>query len=151
MNAYNSTKEVKAKKREDIKEWRKKNPEKLKEQKKRNYYKYQERAKQRSAEWYYKNKDRSRNAALQRKYGISLEDFDQLRKDQNYSCFLCNTHEEERKQSLVVDHNHNTGQARRLLCTSCNVGIGMLKDSPDLLRKAAEYLENKGDYSSWQT
>jgi hypothetical protein len=42
--------------------------------------------------------------------------------------------------TLGVDHNHKTGVIRGLLCKTCNVGIGYLKDSPLLLMAAADYL-----------
>mgnify|MGYP001576209901 CR=1 FL=1 len=44
-------------------------------------------------------------------------------------------------KTLHIDHNHTTGAVRGLLCTQCNVGVGMLKDSPAVLRAAANYLE----------
>lgn len=44
---------------------------------------------------------------------------------------------------LAVDHDHETRRVRGLLCHACNAGIGKLRDSPDLLRKAIDYLERK--------
>ena len=46
---------------------------------------------------------------------------------------------------LVIDHNHKTGKVRGLLCGSCNTGIGLLKDSPDVLDAAIEYLQHQID------
>jgi hypothetical protein len=46
---------------------------------------------------------------------------------------------------LNVDHNHETGQIRGLLCSRCNTGLGLLGDNPDLLRRAAAYLEEYAD------
>ena len=40
-----------------------------------------------------------------------------------------------------LDHDHSTGKVRGILCQNCNVAIGLLRDNPDLLRAAAEYLE----------
>jgi hypothetical protein len=142
MSAYNSSKEVTDKKREDIKQWRQNNKEKVKEQKKRHYEKYPERIKQRSKDWYHNNKDRYRNGAMLRKYGITLDEYNSLREQQSYKCALCGKHEDENHQGLVVDHSHVTGKVRKLLCTSCNVGLGMFQDSPELLEKAAEYLRS---------
>lgn len=42
------------------------------------------------------------------------------------------------------DHNHRTGQFRGWLCHQCNVALGLLQDSPELLRKAANYVESRG-------
>lgn len=51
-------------------------------------------------------------------------------------CAICN----ERPERLVIDHDHETGEVRALLCAKCNAGIGLLGDSPDLLTAAADYL-----------
>ncbi len=42
---------------------------------------------------------------------------------------------------LVVDHSHETDRVRGLLCSPCNLALGMVKDSPDVLRQLASYLE----------
>ena len=44
-------------------------------------------------------------------------------------------------KKLAVDHCHKTGVIRRLLCADCNTGLGLFKDRPELLRRAATYLE----------
>ncbi|WP_308345211.1 endonuclease VII domain-containing protein [Streptomyces sp. ISL-94] len=46
-----------------------------------------------------------------------------------------------RAPAVHVDHCHSTGRVRGVLCLNCNVGIGLLKDNPDCMRRAAEYLE----------
>jgi hypothetical protein len=46
------------------------------------------------------------------------------------------------RQSLPVDHDHETGAIRGILCIDCNRALGMFRDDPRLLRKAAKYLEN---------
>ena len=84
----------------------------------------------------------TRQAKHLKRYGLTSEQIDEMKKT---GCELCGTTE-----NLHVDHNHNTGNVRGILCTNCNRGIGHLKDSPDLLRKAATYLESKGNYSKWQ-
>lgn len=60
---------------------------------------------------------------------------------QNYCCDICGKHEDECKTTLHVDHNHVTGIVRGLLCTTCNMGIGKLKDSIEMLLKAIDYLK----------
>jgi hypothetical protein len=88
-----------------------------------------------------------RNEYILRTYGITQAEFDALKLMQNNTCALCGGVEpgkarNEKQREWCVDHNHVTGAIRGLLCMQCNAGIGNLKDSPDLLRKAACYVEN---------
>ena len=76
-----------------------------------------------------------RKYALRQKYGLSLEEYDTMMHKQNGACAICGSN-----GRLHVDHNHDTGKVRGLLCMDCNTGIGKLQDSADLLKKAAEYL-----------
>lgn len=77
-----------------------------------------------------------------KKYGITDEQYQSKRLEQNYSCALCLKHETDNHQSkaLAVDHDHATGQIRDLLCRECNIALGYFKDDPDLILKAYEYL-----------
>jgi hypothetical protein len=80
---------------------------------------------------------------LRAKYGLSVADFNRMVADQNGRCAICETVPKQSQESpsgLVVDHNHETGAVRGLLCPSCNVGIGFLGDSPARLVSAAVYL-----------
>jgi hypothetical protein len=52
-------------------------------------------------------------------------------------CMICRV-----KEKLVVDHDHDTGRVRGLLCHGCNLGLGKFKDSTELVQKAADYLAN---------
>ena len=54
-------------------------------------------------------------------------------------CWICE--KPPRARQLAVDHDHDTGEIRGLLCTNCNLALGNFKDSPERLRKAIEYLE----------
>jgi len=82
---------------------------------------------------------------LQRKYGITIHDYGKMLVAQNGKCAICGSEEagnrEGQPKAFAVDHDHKTGKIRGLLCESCNQGIGKLKDDPDILRKAADYLE----------
>lgn len=60
--------------------------------------------------------------------------------EQDGKCYLCGGID---FRNLAVDHNHKTGKVRRLLCSSCNTGLGKFKDDPDLLTKAAVYLKQE--------
>ena len=74
-------------------------------------------------------------------YGIDDWSYNVLLENQDYRCLICMDHIDDLKTALAVDHNHKTGTIRGLLCLNCNVGISNLKDSPAILRLAAEYLE----------
>lgn len=86
------------------------------------------------------------NAYYVRNYGISLETYLDIAEKQNFVCAICgkenfamrNTH----SGGLLVDHDHNTGEVRGLLCHNCNRALGLLKDNPEYLRKAINYLES---------
>lgn len=69
-------------------------------------------------------------------YGISEEQRQQMLKQQNERCAICGL-----KRPLDVDHNHDTGVVRQLLCRKCNQGLGLFNENPALLSKAAAYLE----------
>jgi len=88
-----------------------------------------------------KNPHRQRIRILAQ-YGLTEEGFDELLKSQNGVCAICGKSRSEMKSNLVVDHDHKTGKVRGLLCVQCNTSLGNLKDNTDLLKKAAEYLEN---------
>jgi len=82
---------------------------------------------------------------LKRKYGLTLADYDQMFADQDGRCGICGTQDPggpNRCSRFAVDHNHETGKVRALLCAHCNKGLGLFKDDPDLLRDATDYLEN---------
>jgi hypothetical protein len=80
---------------------------------------------------------------LQRKYGITLEDYDRMLKEQGGVCAICRSDDvgNDRAARWHVDHCHNSNKVRGLLCHRCNMGIGYFKDDPARLRAAAEYLE----------
>jgi hypothetical protein len=86
-----------------------------------------------------------RNQNLKKKFGITSDQYDEMHSRQSGVCLICSQPEtsmrKDRLRKLSVDHDHATGKIRGLLCSECNIGIGKFKDSPDLLRKAASYLE----------
>lgn len=77
---------------------------------------------------------------LRNKYGITEADYDLTLDRQGGGCAICGRRECATKKALAVDHDHVTGKVRGILCGSCNRALGLMKDSPDLLAKAAEYL-----------
>lgn len=76
-----------------------------------------------------------------RRYKITVEEYDRISESQNGCCAICGT--ELNGRNVRIDHNHKTGEIRGLLCTSCNSGIGLLKDSSDVMMRAARYLERE--------
>lgn len=91
-----------------------------------------------------KNNKVAQKNHLKRKYNLSLEEFNEKLQNQNYCCALCGKTQEEEKSNLCVDHDHETGKVRDLLCRVCNRALGLFKDNPQLLRLAAEYIEKHG-------
>ncbi len=81
-----------------------------------------------------------RHYYLTRKYGISVERYDQMWRDQGGLCYICGDPEQVRNRRLAVDHDHATRHVRRLLCTGCNRGLGFFRDNPAILEAAARYL-----------
>jgi len=122
------------KERERLKKWRLENPDKYKEQVARANKKKKE------AEYYQKNKDAIFERYLNRTYGIGLDKYDSLLAEQAGVCAICKNECVSGKK-LAVDHNHDTGEVRGLLCCKCNRGLGNLNDDPDRLRSAVLYLE----------
>lgn len=81
-----------------------------------------------------------RNGFRRRLYGLSDEDFQERLDEQNAVCAICGKKSGDR--SLAVDHDHVSGSIRGLLCSTCNTGIGGLKDDPELVRRAITYLQS---------
>jgi hypothetical protein len=77
---------------------------------------------------------------LKEKYGISTEDYDRMYAEQNGVCYICN--KEHLRRPLNVDHCHKTGKIRKLLCDKCNMALGLIDDSIELLDKLKQYLKD---------
>ena len=94
-----------------------------------------------------KNPDVYRNKQLLWTFGITLEEYQRMEAGQGGTCAVCRRPETEihpqsgKPRNLAVDHNHDTGAIRGLLCNACNRGIGLLNDDPNLLEAAAQYLK----------
>jgi hypothetical protein len=71
---------------------------------------------------------------------MTIERYNSLLISQNGKCAICKIPKEQFKRILNVDHDHQTGEVRGLLCDSCNRGIGYLKDSIDVITSAKNYL-----------
>lgn len=97
----------------------------------------------------YQNNPEVKQRRLERdykqKYGITLEDYNNMFESQDGSCAICSATPSER---LHVDHNHVTGEVRGLLCNNCNRALGLLQDNPANLRAALFYLKTRGHYGT---
>lgn len=106
-----------------------------------------ERAKDRAR--YRRDIEKRRVYHLRKNYGITMDEFLQLLQAQDHKCAVCGTAitqnsnggQNKRVRNLDVDHCHDTGKVRGILCSQCNKGIGCFKDDPERLRSAAAYLE----------
>lgn len=82
------------------------------------------------------------DAIMRRQYGISLEEFKGLLRHQGGGCAICGKPIEAIRRRMNVDHCHETGEVRGILCTGCNTGLGHLGDNIEGLQKALAYLAN---------
>ena len=96
----------------------------------------------RVAENYAKDPSIYQNNHLKRNYGITLNEYNKMLKEQDHKCATCGTTEAGGKHGkFMVDHSHNTGEVRGLLCKSCNIALGEIKDNRQTLLNMVEYLE----------
>lgn len=119
---------------------------KLLEVGRRDYHKNKMRRMRADPEYRINEAANKRDYRLQWAYGITEQEFVEILESQNYCCRICEKHEIDNSKNLSVDHNHDTGKVRGLLCDACNRGLGMLKDSPLILQKALDYLKDEGHY-----
>ena len=89
----------------------------------------------------------TRNANLKKAYGITLEDYNKMFKQQHGKCAVC---DKKYKASLHVDHNHQTGKVRELLCPACNYLVAIVENVTLLLKLRAyitkhEFKKEGGD------
>lgn len=121
---------------------------------------YQERQIKNSREYYLKNKKRFydsnkrrkesnperykttlRNCHLNRSYGITQEEYLKIFEEQEKKCAICGTSKFDKK-GPAIDHCHDSGKVRGILCGKCNRGLGLFMDNINNLKVAIEYLSN---------
>lgn len=95
----------------------------------------------RSNDWYKSNREKYYEGTLKRKFGISLIEYNDMLSKQNNSCAICLKDRSLFKRRFNVDHCHKTGQVRGLLCSPCNTSIGLLNESLETIKRAADYLK----------
>lgn len=89
--------------------------------------------------YYETNKEKVRASQIKYNYGLNLEQINKILIKQDYKCAICD-------RSLIetrgcIDHDHKVKEVRGILCHQCNTGLGLLNENPELLRKAALYIE----------
>ncbi len=147
-----------------MKEWREKNKDKINEKAREAHNKNKEIRNQRQRElyqinkekkqqYYIENKDkilalrnkhklRTKNSHLQNRYGITLEEFNKMLIQQQNKCYICFVHiDETQKKQLCIDHCHNSGKIRKLLCTKCNTALGLVGENKEILYKMINYID----------
>ncbi|MDZ4827914.1 MAG: endonuclease domain-containing protein [Actinomycetota bacterium] len=131
----------KAKYREDprkyierVQRWQRENPERY-------------RAKLREYAESGKKKVADRKSHLKRNYGITVEDYDRMLAEQGGGCAICAKAPRD-DIALHVDHDHQTGVVRGLLCFTCNNALGDLNDDPERLYKAVTYLDRDDELTA---
>lgn len=102
-------------------------------------------------QWWVKNQHRLKQyrkaADLKKKYGISLEEYNNKLVEQQGTCAICKQpetqldHRTGMPYNLAVDHCHKTGKVRQLLCSRCNRTLGMVNDDTELLSKMISYIQ----------
>jgi len=93
-----------------------------------------------SKKWYKENPEKVKNIFLRNRYNITLEDFNEMLKNQNNTCAICKK-DKQGERDFHIDHCHTTGKVRGILCYKCNSSIGLLNDNIETLKEAIKYLE----------
>lgn len=112
-------------------------------------------------QWYVKNKDRhlangrqyhrenspticlrTRANRIKREFSITVAQYNDMLSRQGGVCAICGSEDPGNKKTFCIDHHHETGQIRGLLCHHCNTGIGHFKEDPSILIRTIEYLKH---------
>lgn len=112
---------------------------------KKDYYKNHDYEKEQASLRHIENRDfnivRMRESRLKSRYGLTLEAYEKLLADQDYKCLICLLHRDDHRQNFHVDHDHNTGEIRGLLCAICNRYFIGNQRTPEKFLRAINYLK----------
>lgn len=89
-------------------------------------------------------REKERNHYYKKYYGLSVDDLLLMCDKQGRKCGICPRDIIFPSSATHLDHDHDTGKVRALLCAHCNRGLGSFQDNPELLEKAAAYLRSHG-------
>lgn len=91
------------------------------------------------------NHELKREGSNRRRYGLTADEYAEMYAEQGGLCAICQQPEtmtyRGKVKTLCIDHDHESGKVRGLLCASCNFALGKFYDDPVRLRAAADYLE----------
>jgi len=87
------------------------------------------------------NPEALKSRKLKNRYGIDLVEYNRMFLSQEGCCLICEVHQSKLNKKLSVDHCHNTGRVRGLLCYKCNTIIGLANDNTKTLQSAINYLK----------
>lgn len=93
--------------------------------------------------WRKANPELVKGYNLKKNYGVSQERYDEMLLAQGGGCAICGAETNKNGKALFVDHCHDSGAVRGILCYKCNTGLGSFGDSPALLEKALSYLNQE--------
>lgn len=106
----------------------------------------------RATKWNKENPHKLRIRSIKKKYGLSFEKYEEMFKKQDGKCKICNQPEVDRDKNtqnikfLAVDHSHETGKVRGLLCRKCNISLGILNENIETLKNMIKYLKESHEY-----
>lgn len=83
----------------------------------------------------------NREKLLKTNYNMSLKQYNEIFVKQNGCCAICKKHQSELSITLAVDHNHETGKIRGLLCQNCNRALGHFQDNINTMQNAILYIK----------
>lgn len=138
---YKNPEDAKAYKKAWAKAYYEKNREKERAKQKAYYEKNKEEVKAKRRAYHKKNRDKRRVKNLKKRYGIGLHEYNLMFTEQKGKCACCGIHQNELTKKFAVDHDHDTGLIRGLLCNHCNLALGKLGDNIEGLMRALNYLE----------
>lgn len=117
--------------------YRREYPEKVRISKKRAYSKWKKNQTEADRK---KKRKYHRTHKLKTKYGITLAQFNWLLEKQKFLCAICSKKIDPDSRQTAIDHDHETGEIRGILCRSCNRGLGLLGDTKQSIKEAHNYL-----------
>jgi len=95
--------------------------------------------------YYAEHKEQYKNYTNKNRYGFTTEERESLIASKDNKCECCGAKEIDEKRGLFIDHNHQTGKVRGVLCNTCNGAAGLLYDDSDLAYSLFKYLERTGN------